>query len=517
MTFDSYLSFLLLIPLVGAGVILTIAGGGVAKHGRNVRHVALWTSVSEFLLTLYLAINFEGWRPGVQMVEKSASTFFGIRYHLGIDGISLVFVLLTAFLVMVTIFVSCRGTQQSLKAYMISFLLMESLMVGAFVAQDVFLFFIFFEALLIPMFFVIGFWGGEKRLYATFVFFLYTFFGSLALFVALVYIYQTIGSFSVQSIVAYPFTLKEQIWLFWGFFLAFAIKVPMLPVHTWLPDTYVEAPLGGSVILAGILSTLGGYGLLRFVISFFPEASLLFQPLVFFLSALAVVYASFVAFAQSDAKRLVAYSSVAHMGIVTLGIFSLGFAGVQGAVFQMVSHAILSAALFILVGFLKDRFHTYDMQAFGGLARSMPVFSTMFMIAVLGAVGLPGTIGFVGELLVFLESVRISPWLGGMAVTGVVFSAMYFLVLYKNIFLGEASQEVVQADLTTREVGAILPMILCVLALGIFPYALIKVTSPSVHILLNTSKAPASLAKLRMPSHKPSFFLKRLMLKGDKQ
>lgn len=480
----SSLSLLMLVPMMGAFVLLTISGSP-ERVVKNVRHVGLWTSLTNFFLSLHVLFHFDMSQGGLQMVEKSGHTFFGVRYALGIDGVSLIFLLLTTFLVVLTIVASWKHVQKNVKAHMFCVLILESLVIGGFLAMDTFLFFIFFESLLIPMFFIIGFFGGPDRLRATFMFFLYTFFGSLGLFVALIYVYQATGSFEPEVIMAHTFTMKEQMWLFWGFFLAFAVKVPMFPVHTWLPDTYVEAPVSGSIILSGILSTLGAYGLLRFVLPFFPEACSFYQPLVFVLSVIGVVYASFVAFAQSDMKRLVAYSSVAHMGIVTLGLFSARPAGLEGAVFQMVSHGLLSAGLFMAVGCLYDRFKTYEMPKFGDLATVMPLGATCVMVLVLSAVGLPGTMGFVGEFLVFLGAFPASPLWVMLAITGVVWSAMYFLNFYRAVFFG-GEKQLNTPDLTTREAITLLPIVGVILFFGIFPHFLLQTARPAVYGLLVT-------------------------------
>ena len=487
----SSLSLLILVPLIGAFVLLTISGSP-ARVVKNVRYVGLWTGLTNFFLSLYVLLNFDTSCVDSQMVEKSRHTFFGIRYALGIDGISIIFLLLTTFLVVLTIVASWKHVRKNVKAHMFCFLVLESLMIGGFLAMDTFLFFVFFESLLIPMFFIIGLFGGAERLRATFTFFLYTFCGSLGLFVALIYVYQATGSFEPDVIMAHTFTMKEQMWLFWGFFLAFAVKVPMFPVHTWLPDTYVEAPVSGSIILSGVLSTLGAYGLLRFVLPFFPEACSIYQPLVFVLSVVSIVYASFVAFAQSDIKRLVAYSSVAHMGIVTLGLFSARPEGLEGAVFQMVSHGLLSAGLFVAVGCLYDRFKTHEMSNFGDLATMMPLGATCVMILVLGAVGLPGTMGFVGEFLVFLGAFASSPLWVGLAVTGVVWSAMYFLNFYRMVFFGEEKQ-LTAPDLNAREAFILLPIVGCVLFFGLFPHVLLQTARPAVHGLLVTKGVEAEI------------------------
>jgi NADH-quinone oxidoreductase subunit M len=480
----SSLSLLIFLPLMGAFVLLTISGSP-ERVIKNVRHVGLWTSLANFFLSLYVLFHFDMSCGDLQMVEKSAHTFFGVRYALGVDGISMIFLLLTTFLVVLTIFASWKHVQKNIKAHMFCVLVLESLVIGGFLAMDTFLFFVFFESLLIPMFFIIGFFGGPNRLRATFMFFLYTFFGSLGLFVALIYVYQATGSFEPEVIMAYTFTMKEQMWLFWGFFLAFAVKVPMFPVHTWLPDTYVEAPVSGSIILSGVLSTLGAYGLLRFVLPFFPEACSFYQPLVFVLSVVGVVYASFVAFAQSDMKRLVAYSSVAHMGIVTLGLFSARPAGLEGAIFQMVSHGLLSAGLFMAVGCLYDRLKTYKMSDFGDLATMMPLGATCVMILVLSAVGLPGTMGFVGEFLVFLGAFPIAPLWVALAVTSVVWSAMYFLNFYRTVFFG-AEKSLNISDFSAREALTLLPIVGVILFFGIFPHVLLQTARPAVYGLLVT-------------------------------
>lgn len=479
---------LIALPLIGSFTISLIAPG--EKAHQNVKHVGLWTSCFIFLYAVGLIFCTDFHVATPQMVQASAWAFLGIRYVVGLDGISLLFLLLSSFLVMLTILSLWSVRTKHLKSYMSFILLLESLVMGAFLACDGLLFFIFFEATLLPTFFIIGFFGGERRLPAVFKFFLFTLLGSFGLLASLLYIHQAVGSFMLTDIMAHTFTHTEQVWLWLGFFIAFAIKVPMVPVHTWLPDTYTEAPFGGSVLLAGLLSTMGAYGMLRFVLPCFPEANLYFQPLVFTLSVLAIIYGSLVAFAQTNIKRMVAYSSVAHMGIVTLGIFTNNLPGLQGAIFQMLSHGLLSAGLFFMLGFLYKRYKTYDMQEFGGLATEMPLAATFFMILTLGAVGLPGTVGFVGELLTFVGTFYTSFWFALLAASAVVFSALYFLYLYRSIFFEQKVDGLDVTKLKRHEIITLTPIIFLVLLLGIFPSLVLRMTESTGTHLLRLTKQP---------------------------
>ena len=479
-----WLSLLMCIPLLGIFVLLTISSG-VERVVTNTKQTTLWTTVIIFLYVLYLGLNFE--ISAVPQFQETYTTLLsGCYYAVGIDGVSYVFILLSAFLIMLVVLSSWESVKKDIKLYMCALLLLECCLIGVFIARDLLLFFIFFELTLIPMFFIVGIWGGERRLYAAFKFFIYTLFGSLFMLVALVYLYKQVGSFHIDAIARYNFTKQEQFWLWLGFFASFAIKVPMWPVHTWLPDTHVEAPTGGSVILAGILLKLGGYGLFRFSLPFFPDAMAFFAPFVFALSVIALVYASFIAFAQKDIKKLVAYSSVAHMGIVTMGLFAPNLQSVQGALFQMVSHGLISGGLFLLVGFIYDRMHTREISAFGGVASQMPYYATAFMILTLGLVGLPGTMGFVGEILVVMGVFAVDPFYAMVAVSGVVWSAMYGLWLYRAVFFGPVTQEKVSQllDLNRREYLILAPILAGVLFFGLYPQSLLRVTEPVAKQLL---------------------------------
>jgi len=492
----SLLSCLMLLPLLGVFVLMTIPMSW-GRANQNVRYVALLTSITTFLLSLGLLSVFDLSAFHPQLMEKYTLPLTGFSYALGIDGISLSFIWLTTFLTCLVVLAGWKSITYQLRNYMAFFLLLEAIMIGVFTAQDLLLFFIFFEATLIPMFFIVGIWGGERRLYAVFKFFLYTLMGSLAMLVAVLYIYQQTGTFDLATITNHCFSQREQFWLWLGFFISFAIKIPMWPVHTWLPDTHVEAPTGGSVILAGILLKLGGYGLLRFSIPFFPDAMHHFTPFVFALSVVAIIYASYVAFVQHDIKKLVAYSSIAHMGLVTLGIFSSKFIGLQGAIFQMISHGVISGGLFLLVGMIYDRMHTREIDAFGGLAVGMPSYATYFMILTLASVGLPGTMGFVGEVMVIFSTFFVSPLYAILAVTGVVWSAMYALWLYRKMFFGAVKESLKKLhDLSLREKCILAPLTAIVLFFGLFPCVLLNITAPAAHNLLRISQKKQMNQKL---------------------
>jgi NADH-quinone oxidoreductase subunit M len=487
------------LPLVGAGFILLIRGEEQVV-ARNARYVALWTSLVTFFWSLLVYFSFDPRDPGFQL--KSTTEWLpGMNFALGIDGISLWFVLLSTFLTPICVLASWDSVQKRVKEYMIAFLVLETMMVGMFCALNLFVFYIFFEGVLIPMFLIIGVWGGERRVYASFKFFLYTFLGSVLLLVAIIAIYLS-PTDTARAVVPGSFAgiglpwdgehpwRNLQTWLFIGFFASFAVKVPMWPVHTWLPDAHVEAPTAGSVILAGVLLKMGGYGFLRLSLPIAPEASAFFTPLVFVLSGVAIIYTSAVALAQTDFKKLIAYSSVAHMGFVTMGIFAAagpgGVQGVTGAVFQMLSHGIVSAALFLVVGVVYDRLHTRDLSKFGGLASTMPRYAVFAMIFTLGSVGLPGTSGFVGEFLSLLGGYLATPWIGVPAALGVVLGAVYMLSMYRRVFFGEMGGEHLRGlkDLSPREIAIFLPMAALVIWMGVYPQTFLEPMAQSIEQLV---------------------------------
>ncbi len=381
------------LPLVGAFLILLIRDNSDAAR-RNIRNVALWTTIITFLLSLPIWYYFDNAEAGFQFVEKAAWLDSGISYHMGVDGISMLFVILTTFLMPLCILASWEAIQNRVKEYMIAFLVLETLMIGVFCALDIVLFYVFFEAVLVPMFIIIGVWGGKRRVYASFKFFLYTLLGSVLMLLAIMAMYWQAGTTDIPTLLAHSFPASMQTWLWFAFFASFAVKMPMWPVHTWLPDAHVEAPTAASAILAGILLKLGGYGFLRFSLPMFPIASADFAPIIYTLSVVAIVYTSLVALMQEDIKKLIAYSSVAHMGYVTMGIFAANEQGIQGALFQMLSHGLVSAALFLCVGIVYDRTHTREISAYGGLVNNMPKYAVVFLIFTMANVGLPWHIRF---------------------------------------------------------------------------------------------------------------------------
>ena len=433
--------------------------------------IALWTTIVTFLLSLLIWINFDAAAPGFQFVEKHAWLGGAASYQMGVDGISMPFVILTTFLMPICILASWHVTKR-VREYMIAFLVLETLMIGVFCALDLVLFYLFFEAGLIPMFLIIGIWGGPRRVYASFKFFLYTLLGSVLMLLAIIYMYWTAGTTDIVALLANPvFTPEAQKWLWLAFFASFAVKMPMWPVHTWLPDAHVEAPTAGSVILAAILLKMGGYGFLRFSLPMFPDASLYFQDFVFVLSVIAIVYTSLVALMQEDMKKLIAYSSVAHMGFVTMGIFSLNRQGIDGAMFQMISHGLVSGALFLCVGVVYDRMHTREIAAYGGLVKRMPLYAFTFMVFTMANVGLPGTSGFVGEFLSLLGAFQANTWVAFFATTGVILSAAYALWLYRRVVFGKLEKPALMhlPDMTPRELATLAPLVVLTIFFGAYP------------------------------------------------
>ena len=480
------LSLVTFLPLVGALFILATRGEAEVV-ARNARNMALWTSLITFALSLMIWAQFENSTADFQLVEKVAwMPEFGIGYHMGVDGISMFFVLLSTLLTPICVLASWDSVKTRVKEYMIAFLVLETMMVGMFCALDLVLFYIFFEAVLIPMFIIIGVWGGARRVYAAFKFFLYTLLGSVLMLLAILAMYFDAGTTDIPTLMAHGFPAGMQHWLWLAFFASFAVKVPMWPVHTWLPDAHVEAPTAGSVILAGVLLKMGGYGFIRFSLPMMPEASEYFAPLVFALSIVAVIYTSLVALAQQDMKKLIAYSSVAHMGFVTIGIFTATMQGLQGAIFQMLSHGIVSGALFLCVGVVYDRLHTREIARYGGLVHNMPRYALVFMVFMLASVGLPGTSGFVGEFLVLTGAFMTNSWIAFLAATGVVLGAAYMLYLYRRVVFGELDKDDVKAmlDLNWREKAMFAPLIVLVLWMGIYPSTFLDVMAVSVENLI---------------------------------
>ncbi|WP_404378909.1 NADH-quinone oxidoreductase subunit M [Caenispirillum salinarum] len=481
------LTIITFLPLVGAGFILFVRGEE-AQVASNARNVALLTSVATFILSLFLWFGFDNTTADYQFTEQQEwLPAFNIAYSMGIDGISLFFVLLSTFLTPICILSSWEAVTKRVKEYMIAFLVLETMMVGMFCALDAFLFYIFFEGVLIPMFIIIGVWGGARRVYAAFKFFLYTLLGSVLMLLAFLTMYFTAGTSDIASLVAYDFAYGMQIWLWLAIFASFAVKVPMWPVHTWLPDAHVEAPTAGSVILAGVLLKMGGYGFLRFSVPMLPEATEAFTPLVYTLSVVAIVYTSMVALVQNDMKKMIAYSSVAHMGMVTIGIFALTQQAVEGAIFQMLSHGIVSGALFLCVGVVYDRLHTREIARYGGLANNMPRYALVFMIFMLASVGLPGTSGFVGEFLIILGVFQVNTWVALLAATGLILGAMYMLWLYRQVIFGKLDKDDVKAmlDLSKREIAILAPLVVLVLWMGIYPASFLDPMSVAVENLIS--------------------------------
>lgn len=482
------LSALVLLPLIGAFFTLMIRGDDQERLAINSRLTALSTSIVTFLVSLSLWGGFDVEGPYFQFNEAYEwLPALGIRYHVGIDGISLFFVLLSTLLTPLCILASWDSIKNRVRDYMIAFLVLEAMMIGMFVSLDTFLFYIFFEGILIPMFIIIGVWGGPNRVYASFKFFLYTLLGSVLMLIALIAIYLQTGTSDIPTLFQTSLPATLQTWVWWAFFASFAVKVPMWPVHTWLPDAHVEAPTAGSVILAGVLLKMGGYGFLRFSLPMAPLATQEFAWVIMGLSVIAIIYTSLVALVQQDMKKLIAYSSVAHMGFVTLGIFSLNKQGIEGSIFQMLSHGIVSAALFLCVGVVYDRLHTRDIGRYGGVVKVMPKYALFFMIFMLASVGLPGTSGFVGEFLTILGAYQANAMVATFATTGIILGAAYMLYLYRAVIFGPLTKKDVKAmpDLSVREVLIFAPLIAIVFWMGIYPQPIFDVMSPAVDRVLD--------------------------------
>jgi NADH-quinone oxidoreductase subunit M len=480
------LSLVTFLPLMGASFIFLFAQGGNAQADRNAKSVALMTTTLTFFISLVIWGNFDNGTANFQFVEQREWLGGGIDYRMGVDGISLLFVVLTAFLMPICILASWQSITTRVREYMIAFLLLQTMMTGVFCALDFLLFYLFFEGGLIPMFLIIGVWGGARRVYSSFKFFLYTLLGSVLLLLALIYMYFEAGTTDIPTLMAHGFTAEEQTWLWLAMFASFAVKMPMWPVHTWLPDAHVEAPTAGSVILAGVLLKMGGYGFLRFSLPMLPLASDLFVPLVFTLSVIAVIYTSLVALMQEDMKKLIAYSSVAHMGFVTIGIFTFNTQGIEGGIFQMLSHGIVSAALFLCVGVIYDRIHSREIARYGGLVNRMPVYAFTFMIFMLASMGLPGTAGFVGEILVLVGVYQVNTWVAALAALGVILGAAYMLWLYRRTIFGTLEKDGLKQilDLDRREISFFAPLIVLAILMGVMPGPFLDVMHVSVDHLI---------------------------------
>jgi NADH-quinone oxidoreductase subunit M len=465
------LSLITWLPLVGCIVIMSVRGDE-ATIASNARWTALWTSLIVLALSLVLWVKFDQREPGFQFNESvSWLPHYRIAYKMGVDGISVLFVLLSTVLTPICILASWEAIQVKVREFMLSFLILETMMVGMFCATDFVVFYMFFEAVLIPMYLIIGVWGGPRRVYAAVKFFLFTLTGSVLMLLALIAMWLHAGTTDISVLMDTRFPVHMQTWLFFALFASFAVKVPMWPVHTWLPDAHVEAPTAGSVILAGVLLKMGAYGFLRFSVPMLPDAAQAYAPFIFTLSVIAVVYTSFVALAQEDMKKLIAYSSVAHMGIVTIGIFTFNEQGIQGALFQMLSHGIVSGALFLIVGVIYDRIHSRDIIRYGGLADRMPAYALVFMLFTMASIGLPGTAGFVGEFLVIIGAAEVNFWLALLGGLGMILGAAYMLYLYRRVIFGSITRADLKniLDLSPREWAVFAPLIALTLWMGIYP------------------------------------------------
>lgn len=492
------LSLVTFLPLAGAFIILMVRGDEETV-ARNARWTALWTSLITFALSLVLWARFDKTSAEFQFVERMEwLPDFSVAYHMGVDGISVLFVLLSTLLTPLCILASWDSVKTRVREYMVAFLVLESMMVGMFCALDFVVFYIFFEAVLIPMFLIIGVWGGARRVYAAFKFFLYTLAGSLLMLLALLAMWFHAGTTDIPTLMEMAFPPEMQFWLFIAFFVSFAVKVPMWPVHTWLPDAHVEAPTAGSVILAGVLLKMGAYGFLRFSVPMLPQASADFAPLIFALSVIAIVYTSLVALAQEDMKKLIAYSSVAHMGIVTLGIFTFTQQGISGALFTMLSHGVVSGALFLCVGVLYDRVHSREIARYGGVAKIMPAYALVFMLFTMASVALPGTAGFPGELLVIVGAFRVNPWVAFGAALGMILGAAYMLYLYRRVAFGKITKDDLRSllDLGPREYAVFAPLILLTLWMGVYPSSFLDFFEVTVASLVQRHEAALGAARL---------------------
>lgn len=491
------LSVVTFLPVFGALLVYVMARGSDEAADRNARWIALWTTVITFAVSLILIARFDPAQTGFQFVEKTPWLAAGIAYHMGVDGISLPFVFLTTALMPFCILASWKSITSRVREYMMAFLFLETLMIGTFSALDLVLFYLFFEGGLIPMFLIIGVWGGPRRVYASFKFFLYTLLGSVLMLLAIMALYWNAGTTDIPTLMTTAVPRSLQTWAWLAFFASFAVKMPMWPVHTWLPDAHVEAPTAGSVVLAAILLKMGGYGFLRFSLPMFPLASHDFAPLVFALSAIAIVYTSLVALMQEDIKKLIAYSSVAHMGFVTMGIFAGTTQGVAGSVFQMISHGIVSGALFLCVGIVYDRLHTREIAAYGGLVNRMPLYAMVFMVFTMANVGLPGTSGFVGEFMTLLGTFKVSVPTATVATLGVILSAGYALWLYRKVVFGALTKPSLQhiKDLTFREGLLLAPLVVLTILFGVYPKPVLDMSAASVQHLVTTYASAISAVK----------------------
>ena len=480
------LTVITFLPAVGAIILLLIPGRGERADGA-VRWVSLVVTLLTFGLSLWLWARFDASDPGFQFVENLAWIGESIGYRMGVDGISVMFIPLTAFLMPLVVLSSWGSITTRVREYHVVFLVLETLMLGVFATLDLAMFYVFFEGTLIPMFLIIGIWGGARRIQATFKFFFYSFIGTVLMLLAIMAMYWQAGTLDIRELLAFSFAPEVQFWLWLAFFASFAVKLPMWPLHRWLPEAHVEAPTAGSVILAAILLKLGGYGFIRFSLAMFPDASEYFSTFVFVLSIAAIVVTSLVALVQTDMKKLIAYSSVAHMGFVTMGIFAGNEFGVQGAIFQMISHGLVSGALFLCVGVVYDRMHTRDIDAYGGLVSRMPQYAFAFMVFTMANVGLPGTSGFVGEFLTLLAIFQVNTWVAAFATLGVILSAGYALWLYRRIIFGALTKDSLKGilDLTPREVIVLAPLVVLTILFGFYPAPILDTSAAAVTLLID--------------------------------
>ncbi|WP_299791839.1 NADH-quinone oxidoreductase subunit M [uncultured Marivita sp.] len=505
---DNLLSIVTFLPALAAVILLVFLRGDDEAANRNAKWLALIATSATFLISLFILFQFDPQNTGFQMVEQG-EWLLGMQYKMGVDGISVLFVMLTTFMMPLVIAASWDVTHR-VKEYMIAFLILETLMLGVFMALDLVLFYLFFEAGLIPMFLIIGIWGGKNRIYASFKFFLYTFLGSVLMLVAMVAMFSDAGTTDIEQLLVHQFGSESfsilgvqivgglQTLLFLAFFASFAVKMPMWPVHTWLPDAHVQAPTAGSVVLAAILLKMGGYGFLRFSLPMFPVGSDVMAPLVLWMSVIAIVYTSLVALVQEDMKKLIAYSSVAHMGYVTMGIFAANQQGVDGAIFQMISHGFISGALFLCVGVIYDRMHTREIDAYGGLVNRMPAYALIFMLFTMANVGLPGTSGFIGEFLTLMGIFQVNTWIAAVATTGVILSAAYALWLYRRVVLGDLIKESLKTitDMTRRERAIFAPLVVATILFGVYPAPILDTIGPSVEALVSNYQVAVAEADL---------------------
>ncbi|MBL8592025.1 MAG: NADH-quinone oxidoreductase subunit M [Devosia sp.] len=481
---DHLLTVITFLPTLGALLLLFVGGRDEAANNL-ARYIALGVTLVTALLSLWLWYQFDPSNTGFQFVENYNWIGESIGYRMGVDGISVLFIPLTAVLMPAVILSSFGSITKRVKEYLIVFLVLETFMIGAFATLDLAMFYVFFEGTLIPMFLIIGIWGGARRIQATYKFFFYSFTGTVLMLIAIMAMFWQAGTLDIVKLLTFKFPPEVQTWLWIGFFASFAVKMPMWPFHRWLPEAHVEAPTGGSVILAAILLKLGGYGFIRFSISMFPDASHQFANFVFVLSIAAIIITSLVALVQTDIKKLIAYSSVAHMGFVTMGIFTGNIYGIHGAIFQMISHGIVSAALFFCVGVVYDRMHTREIEAYGGLVSPMPRYAVVFMVFTMANVGLPGTSGFVGEFLTMLAAFQANTWVAFFAAFGVILSAAYALWLYRRVIFGAFTKESLKGilDLDRREVVVLVPLVILTILFGFYPAPILDATAASVNLV----------------------------------